>query len=190
MKNKLKLAAALLMAVLQVNGQAVEIGNNVLSAGIGLGGRFGSFTYGSQTPGLSLHFERMMWEAGDVGIISLGGYAGIKSYKYSARSYSTYTYTQKWSYTILGIRSAFHYTGLESDNFDLYGGLMLSYNILSYKYEDNDPYPDSYVTASYGSAVGITAYAGGRYFFNPKFGALAEVGYGVSYLTLGLAYKF
>ncbi|MBL7929694.1 MAG: hypothetical protein JNL47_09545 [Bacteroidia bacterium] len=190
MKRKITLMAVLLMAALYTNGQAVELGTNVLSAGIGLGGRFGGFTYGSQTPGISLHFERMMWEAGDVGFISLGGYAGVKSYKYTAAYYSSYSYSQKWSYTILGVRSAFHYTGLESDNFDLYGGLMLSYNILNYKYEDNDPYPDSYVTASYGSAVGITAYAGGRYFFNQKIGALAEVGYGVSYLTIGLAYKF
>ncbi|MCC6384574.1 MAG: hypothetical protein LC117_02815 [Bacteroidia bacterium] len=190
LNHKLQLIAVLMVCATQLNGQAIETGMNIINGGIGLGGRFGGFTYGSQTPGLSLNYERMLWEAGDVGLISLGAYAGIKSYKNSGTYYSSYTYSQKWNYTIIGIRSAFHYTALENDQFDLYGGILLSYNMLSYKYEDNDPYSNYNINNNYGSAAGLTAFAGGRYFFTSNIGLFAEAGYGVSYLTIGVSFKF
>jgi hypothetical protein len=40
-----------------------------------------------------------------------------------------------------------------------------------------------------GSYLGLTGYAGGRYNFSEKFALYGEVGYGVSYLTLGISYK-
>ena len=36
----------------------------------------------------------------------------------------------------------------------------------------------------------FTAFVGARYFFAKNLGGFAELGYGVSYLNLGLAYKF
>src|SRR5690606_34703958 len=81
-------------------------------------------------------------------------------------------------------------TPCESDQFDLYGGLMLGYNIGAYKdkstrtgngitedYSDDYRYRLSYVTWS--------TYVGGRYLFTERLGAYLEVGYGVSYLNLG-----
>ncbi len=65
---------------------------------------------------------------------------------------------------------------------------MLSYNISKYKYEDNDPSWD-YTNSGYGSGMGLTGFVGGRYYFSKNIGAFAEVGYGVSYLTLGAAIK-
>ena len=67
---------------------------------------------------------------------------------------------------------------------------MLSYNILKFKYEDNAGNSRLYNTGSYGSAVGFTAYVGGRYSISKNIAAMAELGYGVSYLTPGLALKF
>lgn len=159
-------------------------GTNVISAGVGLGSSLGSFHYGSQTPALSLQYERGVWEIGGPGIVSLGGYAGRKSYKYSGSGYS-----QDWGYTIIGIRSAYHYNGIQADHFDLYGGVMLSYNMLDYSYKDNNG-NNIGAAGNYGSAAGFTLYLGGRYFFTPAIAAFAELGYGVSYLTLGLAFKF
>ena len=66
---------------------------------------------------------------------------------------------------------------------------MLSYNILSYKYEDNGSL-GQYDAGSYGSAAGLSAYVGGRYFFTDNVGVFAEAGYGVSYLTIGAAFSF
>lgn len=183
MKKLVILAFALITSVAAYAQQFVK-GTNVFSAGVGLGSSLGSFSYGSQTPALSLQYERGVWEIGDRNVISLGGYAGRKSYKYSGSGY-----TEKWGYTIIGIRSAFHYNGINSDKFDVYGGAMLSYNILNYKYKDNNG-TNIGGSGNYGSAAGFTLYIGGCYFFTSNVAAFAELGYGVSYLTLGLAFKF
>lgn len=187
-----KLALVLFTATLlasKAKAQFFEKGTNVISAGVGLGGSFGSYSYGSQTPALSLQYERGVWDIGGPGVISLGGYAGVKSYKYSGSS-GPYSYSEKWNYTVIGVRSAYHYNGISNEKVDLYGGLMLSYNILSYKFKDNGGSSSIYRGGSYGSNVGFSAYAGARYLFTENLGAFAELGYGVSYLTLGLAYKF
>lgn len=170
-----------------VMAQSFFKGTNIVGAGVGLGGSFGSFSYGSQTPGISVQYERGVWEVGGPGVISLGGYLGVKGYKYSGGS-GSFHYSQKWNYTIVGVRSAYHYNGINNEKFDVFGGLMLSYNILNYKYEDNGG-GGSLNTGSYGSGAGITAYVGGRYFFTQNIGVFAEAGYGVSYLTLGIALK-
>ena len=187
-----KLALVLFTATLfasKSNAQFFEKGTNVISAGVGLGGSFGSYTYGSQTPAISLQYEKGMWDIGGPGVISLGGYAGIKGYKYSGAS-GSYHYSEKWNYTVIGVRSAYHYNGIKNEKFDVYGGLMLSYNILSYKFTDNSGGSSTYRGGNYGSNLGLSAYAGGRYLFTDNLGAFAELGYGVSYLTLGVAYKF
>jgi hypothetical protein len=126
---------------------------------------------------------------GGPGVISLGGYAGIKSYKYSGSS-GAYHFDEKWNYTVIGVRSAYHYNALNNEKFDVYGGLMLSYNILSYKYSDNSGTSTFKGSGSYGSNLGLSAFVGGRYLFTDNIGAFAELGYGVSYLTLGVAFKF
>ncbi len=87
---------------------------------MGIGGHFGSFTYGSQTPAISLQYEKGMWDIGGPGVISLGGYVGRKGYKYSGSS-GSYHYSEKWNYTVIGVRSAYHYNGINNEKFDVYG---------------------------------------------------------------------
>jgi hypothetical protein len=159
-----------------------KVGTNVVSAGIGLGSSIGDFTYGSQTPGISVQYERGLWKAGP-GVISLGGYVGFKSFSYDYASYGD-NFDYKWNYTIIGVRGAYHLTNLKVDKLDLYGGLMLSYDALSF----SDGGAGG--TVAYGSSMGLTAFVGCRYYFAKNLGAFAELGYGVSYLNLGLALKF
>ena len=112
-----------------------DLGSNVIGVGIGVGGGYGSgFTYGSQSPAINLQYERGMWSIGGPGIISLGAYVAFKTYKYD---YGYSNYNSKWTYSIVGIRSAYHYNGISSDKFDVYGGLMLGMRIVSYT--DNEP---------------------------------------------------
>jgi hypothetical protein len=187
-KVAIVLLAATLLAT-KTKAQFFEKGTNVISAGVGLGGHYGSYSYASQTPSLSLQYEKGIWDIPGPGVISLGGYAGIKGYKNSSSS-GSYHYTEKWNYTVIGVRSAYHYNGINIEKLDVYGGVMLSYNILSYKYTDNSGGSSTYRGGSYGSTLGFSAYAGGRYLFTEQLAAFAELGFGVSYLTLGLAYKF
>ena len=166
--------------------QSFEKGTKVMSLGIGLGSSLLNYSGSNQTPALSAQFEKGTWETRS-GVISLGGYVGYKAYKYADKSLG---YSEKWTYTIVGVRSSYHYTGLNLDKLDLYGGVMLSYNILKYKYTDDYGYSGNYNTGSYGSGAGFTGFLGGRYSFSKNIAVTAELGYGVSYLTLGLAFKF
>jgi hypothetical protein len=169
----------MLLATATYGQGSFDVGTQVLGVGIGFGSSLGGgFTYGSQTPGLSVQYEHGMWDVGGPGVISLGGYLGYKAY-----SYDYLIYDRKWTYTILGVRSAYHYNGIESTDWDVYGGAMISFNIVSYS--DNDPFydpPDN-------SNIALTLYVGGRYYFTPKVAAFAELGYGISYFTLGAAFK-
>ncbi len=182
----------ILTSVSCLNAQAFEKGTNVLSAGVGLGSSLGSYSSSSQMPGLSVNFESGLWEAGSSGVISLGGYVGIKNYRhvYNNPDYKT---TYKWNYRIIGLRSAYHYTGLNNEKIDLYGGLMLSYNMISYKWKEvwpSDPEFNESHSTNLTGAAGITGYVGGRYYFSSKAAVYAELGYGVSYLNAGVSLKF
>lgn len=195
MKNKIVygLAALLLMSFFPLRSQAqaaYQLGDNVVSVAAGFGTSYGAFTYGKQTPAFSLQYERGLWQAGP-GVISLGGYLGYKSYQYSG-SFLGFSYQEKWNYTIFGVRGAWHlqnFDGTELQKWDLYGGAMLGYFNLNYTYSDNDPSVD-YSDINYSSSVGLSAFLGARYFFTPKLAAQGEIGYGISYLNLGVAYKF
>ena len=149
-----------------------------------MGSDLGSgFSYGSQSPALSLQYEHGLWEVGP-GVISLGGYIGNKTYTYDYM-YTGNPYRYKWSYTTIGARGAYHFTGLDVDNLDLYGGLMLAYEALSFS--DNQ---GGYTGTGYGSKVDLGVYVGGRYYFSSHVGAFAELGYSVAILNIGLVVKW
>lgn len=174
MKRTIFYFATILFPFFYSTAQEFSVGDNVISAGVGLGGNYGSFSTSSQTPGLSLQYERGIWEIAKRDVISLGGYLGYKTYSYE-NGLSDY----KWTYTIIGIRGAYHFNGLNVENLDVYGGAMLSYNLLSFEGE-----------GSYGSTTAGTAFVGGRWYFTESIAAMVELGYGVAYLTLGASYKF
>lgn len=189
MQKRPLLYALLLFAVTSVKAQNFVKGTNIVSAGVGLGSSILSYSGAKQSPAISLQYERGIWDIGGPGVVSLGGYLGFKSYKYSDK-YSSYNYSEKWRYTVIGVRSAYHYNGIKADKLDVYGGIMLSYNILNYSYSDNGPSGGYSNKGSYGSNAGFSLYAGGRYFVSKNLALLAELGYGVAYLNLGLALKF
>jgi hypothetical protein len=172
-----------------VSAQEFAVGTNVISGGLGFGGYYGSYKYSSQSPSISLQYERGIWPIDGPGVISLGGFAGFKTYKYDY-NFGQFNYKEKWNYTVLGLRSAYHYTGLDVKNLDVYGGLMLSYNILSYSYSDNDPFDNNSRSGNYNSRLGLTLYVGGRYYLTDNLAGFMELGYGVAYVNLGLAYRF
>jgi hypothetical protein len=158
------------------------VGTNAILGGIGLGSDLASgFVYGSQSPALSLQYERGLWEAGP-GVISLGGYIGHKSYKYNNGDPAS-PYSWSLDYTTVGVRGAYHFTGLDVDNLDLYGGAMLAYEAASFS-------ENGYIGSAYGNKVDLGIYVGGRYYFSPHVGAFAELGYSVAILNLGIAIKW
>lgn len=195
MKNKILVAVIAIATLFIVNqnlySQSFDKGDNVIGLGIGIGGHYGvsSSGYSSQTPAFGVMYEKgMRWNAGP-GIIGLGGYLGYKSLRYKATA-GFYSYDWKWTYTIIGIRGGYHYEFLEK--LDTYGGLLLSYNVVSFSDKtvstiNGIPYVYNGASAS---GIELSLYLGGRYYFSDQWGAFAELGYGITYLQLGVVYKF
>jgi len=189
-----KIIISLTLALIFWSGfsQSFEKGTNVISAGVGIGGHYGaSGFYSSQSPAIGINYEKGLLEDVGPGIISGGFYIGYKSLTYHYDyGYSNYYYDWKWSYTIIGLRAAYHMP-LDNDKLDVYGGIMIGFNNLKFTEKTNDPnYYDYHYSNSYNSYLNTTLFAGGRYYFTEKLGGFAEVGYGIAYLTIGINYKF
>lgn len=160
--------------------QPFQEGTTMANLGIGVGTNLGGL--GTARPAISIAVDHGFWSVGGPGVISLGGYVGNTGYKYTGSGY-----TSKWNYMVIGVRGAYHYNGFESiPELDLYGGLMLAYNIVNYSFDGSS----TPISNNYGSGVGLTGFVGARYLFSDNFGAFAELGYGVSSLNVGITYKF
>ena len=173
-----------------VSAQSFEPGTNVITAGLGIGGNYGAYdTYTAQTPAIGLAYEKATSIEVGPGVLGLGGYLGYKSLAAKDKT-PYYDYDYRWNYTILGFRGAYHWNEWHQvPKLDTYGGLMLSYNIVSF--HDKTDYPDGYdYTGSSSSGLGLSMYFGGRYYLGENVGAFAELGFGISYLTLGACFKF
>lgn len=116
--------------------------------------------------------------------LGLGGYVGFAGSKYEVTSPYFGTYGYKFSYTVIGVRGALHYPVV--DKLDTYGGIMVGYNIVSIKEIGDVP---SIGYSASGSEASFSIYVGGRYYFSEKFAAMAEIGYGIAYLNIGVALK-
>jgi hypothetical protein len=176
-----KLLLVLLVAIfsltqLLAQESTFKQGDKVLNLGIGFGSTYYGSYYTSHTPALSASLEVGVKDGIlDKGSIGVGGYLG-----YSSASWANYYKTSNF---IIGARGSFHYPLV--NKLDTYTGLLLGYNIYSYKYES------SYIGAK-GSAgnVILAWYAGARYYFTDKFAVMGEIGYGIAWLTVGVSLKF
>ncbi|WP_254561431.1 hypothetical protein [Dyadobacter diqingensis] len=176
MKNIL--STLIVIAVLGITSQSAfaqfEKGDKLLNAGINLGG-----TYGGGGVGVGASYE-----AGIHDFISVGGQADFTTWNYGFVGY-------KWKYNFFTIaaRGSYHYGKhfLKMDNLDLYAGPAIGYRVSSFS--DPDGYSGLY-DDGYGSGVFFGVFAGARYYFKPKMGVFAEVGYNASPFKAGIAFKF
>lgn len=118
--------------------------------------------------------------------LGVGGYLGFAGSKYE-QFYSGYgIYGWRYNYTVIGARGTVHYPFV--DKLDTYAGVMLGFNIVSYK-EIGDRPPGLGVGSAQSSSPSISPYVGGRYYFTENFAGMAEIGYGIAYLNIGIALK-
>ncbi len=192
-RAQLNIASILLAVILlclagSLKAQSFPLGQHVISAGLGIGGTFGSYAYTSQTPAIGLSYEHAMWETGGPGVIGIGAYLGFKSYTYNGREWYG-KYDHRYNYAIFGARAAYHYDFTGDGKLDTYGGLFLGFRSLSFKADYATGY-QHYAPAYKSLSFGASLYVGARYYFTPTAGAFAEIGYGISYLTLGGQIRF
>jgi hypothetical protein len=172
-----------IMIIAQVSAQEPTFskGDKVLNLGVGFGTALYVGTYYKmQVPPVSASFEYGIkdgiLEKGSVGV---GGYLGFASYKWE---YSGWGW--KYSNIIIAARGTFHYPLVEK--LDTYVGVLLGYDIVSSK-EFGTPVGYDYSATS--SGLAYSGFIGGRYYFKEKFGVMAELGYGITYLNIGVALK-
>jgi hypothetical protein len=158
-------------------------GDKALNIGIGLGSTLYSGTYyKSQIPPISASLEfGVVDNVIEKGVVGVGPYIGYSSYKYEYSGWG-------WKYTniIIGARGNFHYPLV--NKLDTYTGLLLGYNVASSK-EFGDAVPGWDYSYSAGG-IAWSWFIGGRYYFKETFAVMAELGYGIAYLNLGIALKF
>ncbi len=178
-----------------IHAQSYQKGQVDLNLGLGLGNTFIDAGTYSALPPISLAVEY-----GITNDISLGGYLAFAgaTYKYSAWENCPhlgdyyYTDTHSWTYTIVGIRGAYHFGRfIKIDRLDVYAGLMLGNDFAKETYSTTSQCPDhfEYVSRTYGGGV-ASLFGGVRYRFTDHLGVFGEVGYGISLLNVGLNIKF
>ena len=118
--------------------------------------------------------------------ISFGGIIGLAKSEYDYSYYNSDDWKWTYTYFMLGARAAYHLK-LKSPKIDPYGGIMLGYNIVSFK--EPSGWDSTYNYSGGNSYLVYGFYGGARYFFNPKMAVYAELGYGFGYLNLGISYK-
>jgi hypothetical protein len=180
MKSKiLLLIAAITFSVTLTNAQIATEGSKFVNLGLGLGTNlYSGLHYKMQVPPVSASFEYVIKDElfDENSSLGVGGYLGFTSYKWTSGDWG-------WKYNsiVIGPRGYLHYQFI--DNLDTYTGILLGYNILSSKWTGSG--------TSWGSAnsggIAYSWFVGGRYFFSDNIAAMLELGYGVSYLNIGVS---
>ena len=156
---------------------------NVVSVGVGFGGAYGFDHYDAQSPVIGAQYERGILELGMGGVIGVGGFIGYKTYSYDYNIFGQ-SYKDKYSVIIIGARGNFHYDLFKVEKLDTYAGTQIAYHIV------NEDLESSGEISNKSDDVGFSLYAGARYYFADHIAGFAEAGYGVSFLTMGIAFKF
>jgi len=179
--KKVSLFFAVMMITLAASSQnTFTKGDKVLNVGVGFG-TYGD--YGTTTiPPVSLSLEYCAKDNlfNDKSSLGIGGYAGYHSSKYELAGDWGY----KYSNFILGARGILHYQLI--NKLDTYWGLLLGYDIASAKFYGSEIYD---LGASKVGGLVYSTFLGARYYFNEKFAANAEIGYGIATFHIGISYK-
>jgi hypothetical protein len=174
--------------------------SKILNLGVGFGGSYYRYNRGHgysyrQTPAFSLTYEQALKEKVGPGFIGIGGYLGYQTARFRYDDYyyngNKYYYQHRWNYFVIAARGAYHLDVLNTDKAELYFGAIAGLRIQTYKYETNstDPYRNQYDLSQRNIYPALSLFVGGRWYFKPNIGLFGEVGYGISYLTLGLSFK-
>lgn len=168
-------AAATLGFSKKADAQVYSKGASLVNVGIGFGARYGN--------GLPIG---LAYDYGVTKNISVGLQVDYTSWSLPYALGGEFTYRN----IPVGIRGAYHFDGIgDANKLDLYLGVVLGYQVIMVSEPSGfKAYPG--YSAAFGSGILYGGMAGARYFFTPKIGAFAELGYGVSVGKIGVTFKF
>lgn len=185
-------AGVLMLSATTGKSQSFDKGTSSINLGVGFGYSINYYTGGgvSASPVISGSYEYGALTLGP-GTLGLGLAVGYQGASYSYSDYYGDTWSDKWVTTSFGIRGMYHWNGLQSDKYDIYGGIQLTYVHYGFSETATGPFANVY---NYGSALSSSFYpylvVGGRYLFTNNIGVFAELGYDICYFKLGLNLKF
>jgi hypothetical protein len=164
-------------------------GDRIAQAGIGYG--MYNITGDLSTPPISAGLQFVI-----VPEVSLGAVFAYSSTKYKWESPIALQYlggtviapiNVNYSYYMTGLRAEYHFVA-DTANFDGYVGVSGGYTFVSSSFETNMYKPYGFSEAGSYGFFGI--HGGLRYYFRPNFAFFGEAGYGLSYIAVGIAYKW
>lgn len=204
MKKKLQAVIILLVVgfTSSTNAQSFAKQQIDINFGVGIGNTFIQRGAVKVLPAISTSFDYGVSDA-----ISIGAYLGYSSATYNIfgssycppgngngnafGNYFNYTDTYKYKFSIVGLRGAYHFAKfINNDRTDLYLGAMAGANFVQSEYSTNDICGHVATPVHKYNAFIFSGFAGLRYRFTEHVGVFAELGYGISYATLGINFKF
>lgn len=182
MKKFLLILLAIALFVVQGYSQddVFVKGDKVVNLTVGLGNSlYNSSVYGSTTPALAGSFEVGVVDDlfDENSALGVGGYVGYTGAKFGGNDFKINSF-------IVGARGSVHYQFI--DRLDTYGGLLLGYNIVNSDWESDIPGFDEDFT---NSEFLLDIYVGGRYYFTESVAGVLEIGSGIAYFNIGVAFK-
>lgn len=184
------LAFLILVNTQSLKSQDFVLGDMDVSFGIGFGTPYLSAGDFINLPPISTSFDMGYREDIGPGILGIGGYLGYAVYSselyfINPRTLETNTYGYRYFNTIIAPRATYHYQWL--DGLDTYAGLLLGFRYSHDVTYGN--YPGNYPEPRDGIKIAAGIFVGAKYYFNPRFAAMTELGYGISYLTFGMSFR-
>lgn len=174
--------SAMLAAPQNAFAQAFSAGDKHLHLGIGLlRSYYGS--YRAALPPLSISFEN--------GKTDEWGYGGLLAVSTGRDNYTSFGDDYYWRYVTIHVaaRGAFHFNILDDEKLDTYVGGLLGLRYTHWTWHS----PDGSSTYLYDSPLSIwptySVFGGARYQLTDNFRGFAEVGWGISLVTLGVDFK-
>jgi hypothetical protein len=187
-KTVFTLLAVLATTLLIAQESMLNKNDKVINLSIG----FGNFyyignMYSTQIPpvaaSLELGFIENLLDVENLNL-GIGGYLGFSSNKETYLKGTQFEYGYRYTNILLGGRAALHYPVIEK--FDTYMGLVLGARVVA-----NEKFGTATNWSNArGSGPLYFWFVGGRYYFTDNLALLGELGYGISYLNVGIAVKF
>ncbi|SMO33801.1 Outer membrane protein beta-barrel domain-containing protein [Saccharicrinis carchari] len=190
--KQLSLTIAFFLGVLSSTlAQPLTFGQQSIGISIGIPSMY-DHAYTKQSPAISALYEYGISDKIGIGYIGVGGLLSLAGGEYNAPILSQ-SVSYKLSQTLIGPRAAYHFdmvdlTGNKDwQNLDVYSGAFLGLKFESAKYTE----PNTSKKLKNNNTKLVTdLFAGIRYAFTPHIGAFGEIGFGVSYLSVGVSFRF
>lgn len=155
-------------------------GYQTLNVGLGIGGTIYSDGYKMLVPPISAAYEYCVASGfiNNNASIGVGGYTAFAASRYKFNG----NHVDR-SHFILGARGTFHYEFVPL--LDTYAGLMLGYDI-----DNTSGRIDGRKDTDDNTGFAYSGFIGVRYYFSPTVAGYAELGYGITYASIGATFRF